>query len=283
MIKYLYLLLALSTGATQQFFKKPYASRFDRKGVHLFNSFATAAAALFFILSAGGLQWVPAILPYVLLFAASYACSTLFTMLAIGSGPLSLTALLINFSTIIPVVYGILTGEPIKYALFLPGLVLFILCLLFTNKPEKGQKLSGKWLFFVCMAALGNGGCMIFQTMQQVEFEQQYGNELMGYSLILVCLLFFTISFFTERKNWKTYLRGGAYGGACAGFLNGGHNLTVMLSRPLFGAAVVFPLIAGGGLVLTYLVSLFFFKEKLHRWQVIGFFLGLASVILLSI
>ena len=124
---------------------------------------------------------------------------------------------------------------------------------------------------------------MIFQTMQQVKFEQKFGNELMGYSLILVSLLFFTISLITERKNWKTYLRGGAYGGAFAGFLNGGHNLTVMLSRPLFGAAVVFPLIAGGGLVLTFLISWLFFKEKLHRWQVIGFFLGLASVILLSI
>ena len=36
-------------------------------------------------------------------------------------------------------------------------------------------------------------------------------------------------------------------------------------------------------IVLTFLVSLFFYKEKLSKWQILGSALGLVSVIFLNL
>ena len=45
----------------------------------------------------------------------------------------------------------------------------------------------------------------------------------------------------------------------------------------------MFPVISGGGIVLTFLISLFNHKEKLSKWQLIGSGLGLISVVLLKL
>jgi multidrug transporter EmrE-like cation transporter len=45
----------------------------------------------------------------------------------------------------------------------------------------------------------------------------------------------------------------------------------------------MFPLISAGGLIVTFIVSRFFYKEKLTRTQLVGFLLGLFAVIFLNI
>ena len=60
-------------------------------------------------------------------------------------------------------------------------------------------------------------------------------------------------------------------------------NLFVMILSGKVAASVMFPLISGGGIILTYLISKFFYKETLSRRQFVGFILGLLSVIFLSL
>jgi uncharacterized membrane protein len=114
-------------------------------------------------------------------------------------------------------------------------------------------------------------------------FKEQYGSQLMILALSMVLVLYIIMMLLTERKELGKLAKNGWYNPPISGLANGANNLLVMVLRPMMSAAVLFPMISGGGLVITFLISLFIFKEKLGKLQVIGFFLGLGSVILLSL
>ena len=285
MLSTLLILLDISVSSTQTFFRKPFTTRFGGKGVYLFNAFAAVAAIAFFIVSAGKLAWEPGILPYAIGFGISYAVSTVCSLLAISCGPISLSSLIMAASTLIPTFYGLLfLKEEVRLATFLPGLILLMLSLLVANKPQKGEKISGKWLFFAVLAAVGNGGCTIFQTAQQVAFKEQYGNEMMILALLFVLVVSALLTLLpAERKEIKSHLKHAWYGGLACGALNGANNLLVMILRPMVGAAVLFPVLTGGGLIAAYLISTLAYKEKLSALQTAGFVLGIGAVVLLKL
>ena len=57
----------------------------------------------------------------------------------------------------------------------------------------------------------------------------------------------------------------------------------VMIRSGRLAVSLMFLLISAGGLVITYLVSRFIYKEKLTKIQFIGFVLGLSAVVFLNI
>lgn len=285
MISSLLIFLDITVSQAQTFFRKPYTLRFGQKGVYLFNAFAALSAIAFFILSAGRLQWEAGILPYAIGFGVSYAVSTAFSLLAISCGPISLTSLIMASSTFISTLYGLLfLKEEVRLATFLPGMVLLMASLILANKPQKGEMISVKWLLFAVLAAVGNVGCTIFQTAQQVAFNEQYGNELMILALLFVLVVFSLLSLLpAERKEFKAHIKHAWYGGLACGALNGANNLLVMIVRPMVGAAVLFPVLTGGGLIGSYLISTLAYKEKLTAPQTFGFILGIAAVVLIKL
>lgn len=284
MLSTLLILLDLVATSSQTLFRKPFTLRFGQKGVYMFNAFSAIAAIAFFILSAGRLEWELGILPYAIGFAISYAVSTACTLLAISCGPISLTSLICSASTLIPTLYGLVfLQESVKPITFYPGLGLLMLSLLVANKPQKGERISAKWLFFAILAAVGNGGCMIFQTAQQVAFDNRYGNELMILALAMVLLIFIAMTLIADRKGAKEHLKYSWFPGLMCGVLNGANNLLVMILRPMVGAAVLFPIVTGGGLVCSFLISALIYKEKLSRIQIFGFALGIVAVVLLKL
>ena len=57
----------------------------------------------------------------------------------------------------------------------------------------------------------------------------------------------------------------------------------MLILTGLIPNSVLFPCISAGGIVLSLFTALFLFKEKLSAFQIVGYVLGLASVILLNI
>ena len=265
--------------------RKSYTRRFGGKGNYYFNAVAIFFAILFFIISAkGNLAFPPNLIPYAVIFGACFGICNVATLKAISCGPLALSSLFMAYSTIIPTLYGIIfLKERPNMAFFIPGLLLLIVSLFLTNKPQKGEKVSGKWLIYICIAVLSNAGCCISQTQQQVDFNEQYGSQLMILALAMALVFYIIMMLLTERKEIPELIKGGWYNAPISGIANGANNLLVMILRPLMSAAILFPLISGGGLLVTLLISLFIFKERLSKLQTAGFFLGLASVIFLSL
>ncbi|MDE5897142.1 MAG: hypothetical protein K2H43_04950, partial [Clostridia bacterium] len=67
------------------------------------------------------------------------------------------------------------------------------------------------------------------------------------------------------------------------GVANAALNLFVMISVKLLAAQIVFSTVCGVSLALTFLVSVFAFREKLSKRQLVGFFVGLISTIVMNL
>ncbi|MFQ9422559.1 MAG: hypothetical protein ACLSTV_10770 [Coriobacteriales bacterium] len=80
-----------------------------------------------------------------------------------------------------------------------------------------------------------------------------------------------------------TNLTKGWYAAIGYGVINALLNLFVMLAVAYLSPGVVFPVIFGGGLILTLLLSVAIFKEKLNRYRIIGFVIGVISIVPMNV
>ncbi len=278
------LLISIILGVSaQNIIKKPYTQKNGGKGTFLFSMLSSFAAMLFFVVTSGGFEFEIGFVPYSLGFALSYGTSTVFSVLATSCGSLSLTALIISFSLMIPTFYGLIfLNDPIGVGL-IPGILLLLVSLVLINKTSESVKITRKWLVCVFLAFIGNGMCSTVQKMQQVAFEGKYKNEFMIIALLSVSASMAILSLIRENKDIKRCARGGWYFALGCGIMNGAVNLFVMLLSARMPVSLMFPLVSAGGIVITYLVSRFIYKEKLTKVQLVGFVLGTASVVLLNL
>ena len=103
-------------------------------------------------------------------------------------------------------------------------------------------------------------------------------------SLFGVAVSLFILSLFVERKVFVPTLKHGWPYALGLGIIGGASNLFVMLLiSGTLPASVIFPTISAGGIIVTGLVALFVYKEKLSLWQIVGLVLGTCAVIFMNI
>lgn len=283
------LLTASVFGVTlQQVARKAYHIRVAG-GTFTFTAFSILFALGVFLMAAGGkFEYDSDILPYCIGFALAYSASSIGAFLAIRTGPMSLTSLMIQYSLIIPTFYGILFLKEEISALFYPGIGLLLVSLFLVNCEEKGEKkISLKWILFMLIAFLGNGLCSTVQKAQQNAFITEanpdgYKNEFMIIALAISAVVIFAMAFVWEKRSIGKKITTGAYWYIICGLANGLVNLFVLILAK-YPASIVFPVISAGGILASTLVGIFVYKERLSVMQIAGMSLGTASIILLNI
>lgn len=279
----LYLILIILGVAGQGIVKKPYTQKTGEKGAYLFAALSSFVAMLFFVFGTRGLHWDMGIVPYALAFAASYAASTLFAVLAVANGSLSLTSLMTSYSLMIPTFYGLIfLKDPMS--VYLPaGIALLAISIFLINKKNDKCRITFKWLVYVLISSIGNGLCSTFQKMQQVAFDGAYKNEFMVLSLGIVTVVLGAAAIFTSKGELKDHLYHARFTAVGCGVMNGVVNMLVMVLSGMMAASVMFPLISAGGIIVTYAVSKFLYKETLSKMQFWGLVTGTLSIVFLSI
>ncbi len=281
-MEYLLLVAVIILLPLQSIIKKPFTNKVGDKGAYTFTAILSLAALIFFVATSNGFQWNLEFLPYSIGFAVSYISANVFAVLAIATGSVSLSSLIIKFSLLLPTAYGLILGEGIS-AFFVVGVALLIASMILINKPEKGEKFSLKWLIFALLAFLGNGMCSVTQKMHQQEFSDNYKNEFMIVALTISVVVSALLAVLVERKNTIHYTKVGFIPAALCGLFNGVVNLFVMILNNHFPASVMFPLMSAGGIIIIYLISKLFYKEKLSNLQFAGLLTGIASIIFLNL
>lgn len=283
------LLTASVIGCTiQQIAKKAYNKKIAG-GTFTFTAMSILFALVIFIISAGGkFNFNLEILPFALGFALSYGAASIGSFLAIGTGPLSITSLIVQYSLIIPTIYGLCTGDKASPFLYV-GLGLLFISLFLVNIEKKGEekKITLKWAVFALLAFFGNGLCSTVQKAQQDVFvtEQNpdgYKSEFMIIALTVSFMAIAVSALIFERKGLGKKLKTGAHWYIICGLANGLVNLFVLMLAK-YPASIVFPVISAGGIVATALVGIFIYKEKLSVMQIIGMGLGTASIVFLNL
>ncbi len=255
-------------------------------GAFIFSAASAVLAALFFVFSSiGSFEYSSEFLPYSVGFSIFYSMGVAFSVIAIMTGPLSLTSLISSYSLVIPALYGIMTGDKVD-GFLVGGIVLLLVSLFFVNMEKKDdKKITLKWAVFVFLAFLGNGGCSTVQTAQQQALDGRYKNEFMIIALLITAVTLFVAAFLTkERKTIGISLKKGFVWYTVCGIANGAVNLFVMMLVSVYKMppSVMFPLISAGGIIVTVAVSMTLYKEKLTLYQILGVILGIGAVVLLN-
>ena len=287
--------VSMSSALGVNIIKKYYTGKAPSGFMHVFafNTLAGVASALTFLLWGGiGSASIFTVLLGAL-FGAVVTFQGLFMLKAIQVGPISLTTVIVSFSTVITALSGaIFWGEKIK-ALQIVGIVLMLASFYFSiNKEEKQKKASLKWLLFCILALIGSGGIGLMQKIHQ---NTEYKGEVNAFlitafavgSVLSLALLLIS----KTRSNEPAFLKS-ANGKISwlvivlimlTGILTAvNHKLNLYLSG-VMDSAVFFPLINGGNLVLVTLSALIFFRERLSVKQWISVAIGITSVLCLCL
>lgn len=282
----LLILLCTVTVTVQQVFKKQYSLR-CAGGNYFFSALVSFFALLFFLLIPGKISLGTDILPYSAGFAAMFALATVFSVMALTIGSLAITSLVLSYSLIIPTLYGILFLNE-KITLLKCGGILLLLISLFlvraqTKEDNKASKPTVKWIIYVLIAFVANGMCSVVQNAQQRRFNGMQNSNFMILALIISTAVLFVLSLIFERNTILNALKKGTVLSAACGICNGATNYLVMVIIAAVASSVFFPVLSAGQLILTFIISVFAYKEKFIPRQIAGLACGLASLVFLNI
>ena len=285
MINYFWLFLIIVLVTLQTVTKKSFNGKISG-GAFTFSAASTFFALVFFLITLPErFVFSTEYLPYSLAFATTYSVCNIFTFLSLTAGPVSLTSLISSFSLLLPSVYGLaFLGENIS-AWIIIGLVLLMISLVFINLENKGEekKITLKWIIYVLISFFTNGCCSILQKVQQLNCDGLYKNDFMIVALIISTVVMFIAAFITEKKSVFQFLKKGIIPYSVCGISNGAVNYLVIFLSLKMAASVMFPVISAGGIILTLLLSIFLYKEKLSNNQIIGIIFGTLAVVFLNL
>ncbi len=288
MINVLLLLGVILTLSLQNITKRISSDRAKGSGAFFFAAISSLFALIVFLFNSigEGLDFQLALLPYSIGFAVTYSMAVIFLFLAIREGSLALTSLIVSYSLIIPTIAGLILYKESADLMLWIGLGLLMLSLLFINMGKKSEehiKITPKWLLFVSLAFLGNGGCSTFANLQQRSFEGQFKNEFMIIALLIVVAITLIAALISDRKGIPAQIKSGGLWSAIGGLSNGITNLFVLILSNAMPASLMFPMISAGGTLCMVAVSVFFYKEKLTLQQFIAVILGLGAIVFLNL
>lgn len=226
-------------------------------------------------------------------FGVVTAIQQISNLKALDVGPLSYTSVIISLSTLIPTLSGLIFWNEKIGLRQIIGIALLVVCFVLSVEKKPGEeKMSVRWLLYSVIAFLCTG---MIGVMQKFHQQSEFKSELNGFLVIAFVISFVysvVMAIVATKKNKdkdksidfkeKTVYRLLAVvvlAGLCVA-VNNKINLDLSGKIP---SAVFFPIVNGGGLVLTMLCAVTFFREKLSPKQWIGFFTGVASVLLIAI
>ena len=252
---------------------------------------AITCVAVFFIISG-----VPKISSFTLtlgiLFGMITSVQFVFYLMAFETGPFSYTSVIVSLSTIIPALSGyFIWGESIA-PIQIVGMILMLVCFaLSVDFSKSDKKASGIWFLCVCLAFVTTG---LIGVMQKWHQSSEYKAELDGFLIVAFAssFVFSAIGMLIttirqkDKKEVLKLMRGDITAfviplmvvcGVCAAMNN---KLNLYLSG-VMDSAIFFPVVNGGGMILSTLASLVIFKEKFNAQKWLGIAVGVIAVILI--
>ena len=95
----------------------------------------------------------------------------------------------------------------------------------------------------------------------------------------MLCVL----SLIFERNKILNALKKGTVLSAACGICNGATNYLVMVIIAAVASSVFFPVLSAGQLILTFIISVFAYREKFIPRQIAGLACGLVALVILNI
>ena len=224
------------------------------------------------------------------IFAAAFALLTVVFQLsytkALSVGNVSLTVMAVNLSMLFPSLVSVIFYSEVLTPTRIVGIILTVLSFTLTVDFKRTGQLSRPWFIFTAVAALANGGIGI---TQKIFGASGFGSEKKAFVACSYAIAFavaFVLYLLTRprdrgavnRKTAWTYVFAVSVGIILAVFqwLN-----TYAIS--VMDGSFLFPVYSGGSIILSTLVGILFFKDKLSGRQKISIALGIIAVVIMNV
>jgi len=282
-MQYILLIVVILLIGLQSFTKKRYNVMTETPNVFLFSAVAAFSALLFFWFGNGCKITISSdYTSYSIVFGIIYVLADVATFFAIMWGSLSITGLVSSYSLLIPTCYGLIVLNEKLSVFGMVGIVALLISIYLINDKKEKAKFSLKWVIALAVLFVGNGMCSTIQKMQQMACAGQYKNEFMIISLGIVTVVSAIMCLIRREKVPRKFMACVGFG-TVTGVANGIANLLVMVLTGSIPNAILFPSISAGGIVVSFLIAIGIYKERLTRQQLIGYAIGTVSVILLNL
>ena len=280
-----YFLLVINTfaGLAEGVFIKKYNSKHPHGGF-IFTAIISLFAAVFSaVTDKGGFQVSPQLLPYAAIAGILYCMASVLTYFALSIGSFAMSMLILSYSIVFSIGYGIFfLHEPVNVFSCI-GFVLLGVSLFMTRRTGVGGSFSVKWLIYILLSVFGSGMFGVVSRMQQIRFNEAYNNEFVAISLGLSALILFAVGVFTDGKFMKEIVRYGTPYAVGAGVINGLRNILSLVICTFLPIAVSSAMGSGLKIVISFVISYFLFKETFLKRQIIGVGVGAVALVLLNL
>lgn len=280
---------------TKKYFSEGFA---DRELVrHVFNAVISIVAAVVLFLW-GGIQSL-SVFTVVLgvVFGIITALQLISNLKAMELGPWSYTSVITSLAMLIPTLSGAIFWNEDITLIQIIGIIFMVVCfVLSVDKNSDVKKANLKWLLY-CLVAFATSG--LIGVMQKIHQTSSHKDELNGflvmafavsfvYSAVNVAMIYLKrgkreknqVQFEGENKKKLYTLLSFALMIICGVCTAMNHKLNLYLSGAM-DSAVFFPVFNGSVLVLTVVMAVVLFRERLSLKKWIGVIFGSIAVMLL--
>lgn len=246
-----------------------------------------AALALFALIAAFDFEFHWPTVLFGCLYGVCLCVSMYAGYQALCRGPMALTSMLVSFSVVVPLVWGITVGDETLKALQYLALVLLFLAIILTNADQiKAKKQAetkyGIWFLFVGITFACNGVCSILQKQHQAYYPESYSREFMLFAMLFCAVIFSAFTFGKISLKALRSVKGKRYA-VLSGLANGVANLFTLVLAGLENASVMFPIISAGTILAALLCGRLIFKERLKINHYLALAAGIAATVLLKL
>ncbi len=288
-MNYLLLAVCIALLGVQSLLHKQYAiETHDPISVHSFNLFAAAASvvtviAAILITGEGITLHTPTII-YGIIFGIGFVGTTSALNICLESGSMSLTNLIMSFSVVLPTIWSVLfLGDRFRLTTGI-GFVLLVISLIMFNYKNETLDVNRKWLIWVIILFVMNGGCAVMQKVHQTDYPGLYQREylLIGMTIYAVANLFIVL-FFKNKTGIKKAVKFSLLLAAPEGVANVIANMIVMMLNTMIPATVEYPAVSAGSIIFAFIWAVLIYKEKISFIQKIGVAAAVMSIIILNL
>lgn len=265
----------------------------DLFSYQLYNALVSLFSAFVLLFMSENLNFSPYTLILGILFGIVTLTQQLFNLYALEHGPFSYTSVIISLSTLIPTISGaVFWNESISLTQLI-GIALLIVCIILSVTKDNNKSFNYKWLIYCMIAFVCTG---LIGVMQKVHQTSDYKSEIDAFLVISFFVSFVFSSLFSvflykkhrssvnDNNNIKSVLNPyPILAMIISGVFVAVNNKFNLYLSGVMDSAFFFPVVNGGGLILTSFAAIILFKEKLTIKQILGIVIGIFSVIMLCI
>ncbi len=291
-MNYILIVLSIILGVMTGAVSKYAGERFKNKVLmyNVFNVFVSAVSAVS-MLFIGKITHISAFTVYLgTAYGIATALQFIFNLKAYETGSFAYTSVITSLATVIPALSGyFIWNEKITIFQIIGMVMMFICAVCSVDFSKEERRTSAIWFCYTIIVFFCSGFLGVMQKLHQ---STVYKNELDSFLFIafVVSAVCSSASIVLPHRknvgdNVDTLKKEVSKGlivlmVICGIFTAGIHKINLYLSG-VMESVVFFPVINGGSLMGTMMVSLLLFKEKLSLKKWVGIIIGIIAVILI--